>query len=49
MKQEIQGFLLKSDLENKNFLEHERSGDGLLAQGGSSGGDQVLLCGGEGV
>lgn len=49
MKQEIQGILLKLDLENKNFIEHERSGEGLLAQDRSSGGDQVLLCGEEGV
>lgn len=41
VKQEMEAILLKSGLGNKNFIEHERSGEGLLAQGRSSGGDQV--------
>lgn len=44
-KEEIKGFLPKPGLENKNFIEHERGGEGLLAQGRGSGGNQALLCG----
>lgn len=43
------GISAKTGSWNKNFIEHERSGEGLLAQGRSSGGDQMLLCGEESV